>query len=266
MSQTVGRAIDILEFCSEHPRELRDIAGELGVHRTTALRILQTLLAAGFVRKDDYGRYGVGFRLAGLAQSALDQFDLRSLVHPHIVQLSERTNQTVQFAVPQSNRIVYVDKIEPSQGISLNTAIGGFVVIHTAGVSKAILANLDDAARDQIIAGADFEPFNANTITTRDALLERLDRVRETGWATDEGEYDIVSNCIAAPVWNHNHRVAGAISITSFREKADIPALLNHLDDLLATTAKISHELGWRSERFETETATGEQLSAWRVP
>lgn len=247
MPQTVSRAIDILEFCSIHPRELREIAAELGVHRTTALRMLQTLSAAGFVRRDDFGRYGVGFRLAGLAQAALEQFDLRTVVHPYIVKLSERTGQTIQFAVPHGNHIVYVDKIEPSQGISLNTAIGGFVVVHTAGVSKAILANLPPDRRAQIIAGATFEVYNSNTIPNAPKLEERLQTVRERGWATDEGEYDTVSNCVAAPVWDHANTVAGAISITAFREKADIEALSAYLPDLLATTAAISHELGWRS-------------------
>ena len=246
MTQTVSRAIDILEYCSVRPRELRDIATELGVHRTTALRLLQTWSAAGFVRKDDFGRFGVGFRLAGLAQAALDQFDLRTVVHPHIIRLSEETGQTIQFAVPQGEHIVYVDKTEPRNGISLSTNVGGFVVIHTAGVSKAILANLDPARRDGIIANASFERYNSNTVTSRDQLLERLDVVRDQGWATDEGEFDVVSNCIAAPVWDHNAAVAGAISITSFREKADITALLGYLDALLATTNAISRELGWR--------------------
>jgi DNA-binding IclR family transcriptional regulator len=256
--QTVSRAIDILEFCSIRPRELREIAAELGVHRTTALRMLQTLSAAGFMRRDDFGRYGVGFRLAGLAQSALEQFDLRTIVHPYIVKLSERTGQTIQFAVPQGNHIVYVDKIEPAEGISLNTTIGGFVVVHTAGVSKAILASLDPKSRDDIIAGATFEAYNANTITSAAELEKRLDIVRERGWATDEGEFDVVSNCVAAAVWDHADRVAGAISITAFHEKADIAALGAYLPDLLETTAAISHELGWRPAREPSTLAIAE--------
>ncbi|GAT74262.1 IclR family transcriptional regulator [Microbacterium hydrocarbonoxydans] len=246
MSQTVGRAISILEFCSTRPRELREIAAALEVHRTTALRTLQTLEAAGFVRKDDQGRYGVGFRLAGLAQAALSQFDLRTVVHPHLVCLSESTGQTIQFAVPQGDRLVYVDKVEPVQAISLNTTIGGYVVTHTAGVSKAILANMEPEPRERILAGVEFERYTKNTITGIDEFRARLDQVKERGWATDDGEYDIISNCIAAAVWDHSGTVAGAISITAFREKADLEALEEFLPELLRTTNDISLELGWR--------------------
>lgn len=249
MTQTVSRAIDVLEFCSEHPRTLLEIASLLGVHRTTALRLTQTLAAAGFVRKDESGRYGVGFRLAGLAQRALQQFDLRNLVHPHIVQLSERVGHTVQFAVPEANHLVYVDKIEPPNSISLNTQIGGLVVVHTAGVSKAILANLPPAKREAIISTATFEKYTDATLTNRDQLLDRLTQVLADGWATDAGEYESFSNCIAAPVWDHSGSVAGAISITAFKEKADLHALKLLLPTLLEATTAISTELGWQADR-----------------
>ena len=246
MTQTVRRAIEILEFCSVRPRELKEVAAELGVHRTTALRLVQTLTAGGFVRRDERGRYGVGFRLAGLAQRALDQFDLRSVVHPHIVNLSERVGHTIQFAVPQGDHIIYVDKIEPPQAINLNTRIGDFVVIHTAGVSKATLANLAPEQRDAIIAQASFEKFTPTTITAKEDFLSRLDEVRKQGWATDDGEFESVSNCIAAPVWDHANAVVGGISITAFKNKADLSQLRELLPELLATTTTISTELGWR--------------------
>lgn len=258
MSQTVARAIQILEYCSAHPRSLRDIAADLGVHRTTASRILQTMMDAGFVRTDERGLYGVGFRLAGLAQSALEQFDLRSVVHPHIVRLSEHLGHTVQFAVPETNHIVYVDKVEPQEAISLNTRIGGFVVIHTAGVSKAILAFMDEARRDAILTNATFEPRTPTTITTKSEFMKRLDTVRKRGWAEDNGEFDVVSNCIAAPVWDHADRVAGAISITTFREKTGLEELRKSVPDLLATTLSISLELGWKPKAGEEDAPLGQ--------
>jgi len=210
------------------------------------LRIIQTLAEAGFIRKNSDGLYGAGFRLAGLARAALDQFDLRNLVHPHIAELCARLGFTVQFAIPDGNRIVYADKIEPLNSITLNTIIGGPVVLHTSGVSKAILANLSSQNRDKILSNASFERFTPNTITSRGEFDLLLSKVRESGWAADSGEYESVSNCIAAPVWDHSNRVAGAISITAFRDVADVPALLVCLPTLLATTTNVSRELGWR--------------------
>ncbi|WP_158893357.1 IclR family transcriptional regulator [Amycolatopsis anabasis] len=246
MSQTVRRAIDLLEFCSQRPRELREIAELWGVHRTTALRLVHTLTEGGFVRKDDKGRYGVGFRLAALAEAALEQFDLRTLVHPHIRNLSERTGHTVQFAVQQGSHVVYVDKIEPPDAIHLNTRIGGYVVLHTAGVSKAILAHLPAEKRRRILDQMTFDKYTDHTLTSRAAFEKRLDEVRANGWAYDDGEYEPISNCVAAPVWDHAGHVAGGISITTLKPQTDLTALKALLPALLETTAAISAELGWR--------------------
>ncbi|MBK8462241.1 MAG: IclR family transcriptional regulator [Nigerium sp.] len=248
MTQTVQRAIDILEFCSARPRKLTEIAETCGVHRTTALRIVQTLMAGGFVRRDDRGLYGVGFRLAALADSALRQFDLRTVVHPWIVELSERLGQTVQFAVPDGDRVVYVDKIEPPNSIHLDTRIGGHVVVQTAGVSKAILAFLDPDRRESILRHVDFVRFTDSTITSKDAFLARLEEVRQNGWAYDDGEYEAISNCVAAPVWDYAGTPAGAISITALKAQLDLSSLKSLLPDLLETTRAVSTELGWRPE------------------
>lgn len=244
MSQTVKRAITILERCSEEPQTAQELANVLGTHRTTALRLIQTLEESGFLRRADNGRYGVGFRLAGLASRAIEQFDLRSLVRPHLKKLSDDLGYTVQFAVPEGNRLIYVDKIEPPASIVLNTTIGGEVVTHTAGVSKAILANLDDERRDPIIARATFEKFTEHTLTTPEDLLRVLDDVRERGWATDDGEYEWFSNCIAAPVIGAQGEAVGAVSVTAFTYHATIEQLRMHLPRLIETTTEISRELG----------------------
>lgn len=245
MSQTVQRAIDILEFCSVRPRTLLEIADMIGVHRTTALRLVQTLAGGGLIRRDERGLYGVGFRLAALADSALRQFDLRTMVHPFIVDLSDRVGQTVQFAVPDGDAVVYVDKIEPADSIHLDTRIGGQVVVQTAGVSKALLAFMDPEQRDRIVDGITFRPFTSSSITSREEFLRRLDEVRDTGWAYDDGEYEEISNCIAAPVWNHAGTAAGAISITAIKSQRDLTRLRELLPDLLETARAVSESLGW---------------------
>ena len=85
--------------------------------------------------------------------------------------------------------------------------------------------------------------------------MKRLEKVRARGWAEDDGEFDIVSNCVAAPVWDHADRVAGAISITTFREKTGLEELRRSVPDLLATTMSISLELGWKPK--------GETAPSW---
>ncbi|MCY4632159.1 MAG: helix-turn-helix domain-containing protein [bacterium] len=79
MSETVRRALRVLGFLGERPRKVDEVAGFMGLHRTTALRTLQVLEAERFVTRDE----GHAFRLASglyyLANRALENTDLERL-------------------------------------------------------------------------------------------------------------------------------------------------------------------------------------------
>src|SRR3954454_15908017 len=75
--QSVDRAVSILEILArEGEVGVTDIAAELGVHKSTAFRLVVTLENRGLVEQDtDRGKYklGVGLlRLAGATQMQLD--------------------------------------------------------------------------------------------------------------------------------------------------------------------------------------------------
>ena len=82
MSETVRRALRVLGFLGERPRTVDEVAGFMGLHRTTALRTLQVLEAERFVTRDE----GHAFRLASglyyLANRALENTDLRTIAAP----------------------------------------------------------------------------------------------------------------------------------------------------------------------------------------
>jgi DNA-binding IclR family transcriptional regulator len=244
MSQTVQRAIAILEFVSEAPRSLGEVAEHLDVHKSTALRLLQTLVDGGLVRRGEDGAYGVGYRLAGLAQVALDQFDLRAIAHPHLVALGKLTRHTVHFAALEDDRIVYVDKIDPVGAVRLYSQIGKPVRLHTAGAGKAVLAFLPADREAALLRDHEFERFTDTTITSAAAFQQELAEIRERGWAIDNGEFEDFVNCIAVPVRGATGAVFAAVSVTALKAQADLTDLQRLLPDLRHTADTISKELG----------------------
>ncbi|MZD05308.1 helix-turn-helix domain-containing protein [Streptomyces sp. SID5785] len=248
MSQTVARAIEILEFVAREPRTQSEVGARLGVHRSTALRILESLTDGGLARRLPDGRYAIGLRLAGLARLAEEQFGLTDVARAHLRGLGARTGHTVHLAALEGDRIVYADKIDPADGIRLYAEIGRPVTLHTAGVAKAILAELPpDRAAALLDASCDFAPHTATTVTDPAAYRAVLARTRERGHAVDDGEYEDYVNCLAAPVRGSGGEVVGAVSVTALKARADLAALTaDVLPDLLTTVATISEELGWR--------------------
>jgi DNA-binding IclR family transcriptional regulator len=250
VAQSIGKAIQVLGILSDAPRNPSEVARRLDTHRSTALRIMETLAEYRLIRKLPDGRYGIGAGLVAMAQRALDQFTLMQLAHPHLLRLGELHDQTVHFAELQDGAIVYTDKIEPRRSIRLVSRVGDNVCLYTASVAKAILAFAPEAVRKELLAGVEFERHTPTTLTSIGALEERLAGVRERGWAFDDGEYEEYVNCVGAPVRDAKGDVVAAVSVTELKARRDLRALEELvLDPLLETAHAISLELGWQPER-----------------
>ncbi|MGI5440983.1 IclR family transcriptional regulator [Streptomyces shenzhenensis] len=246
MSQTVARAIDIIGFVSQQPRSLNEVAERAGVHKSTALRLLQTLEEAGFVRKDARGHYAMGFQLIAYGQLALDQVEARSLAHPVLQELAERHGHTVHLGELVGDRIVYVDKIDGRGSVAMGSRIGLQAQTHTAGVAKVITAYQDPATQERILGKATFERYTDTTHTSRASLDQDLRQTRARGWAEDDGEHEGYINCIALPVFDARGKVTHGISITALSAVAPLTELRSHLDEFRKAAQQISAKLGWK--------------------
>ncbi|MBO2442943.1 helix-turn-helix domain-containing protein [Actinomadura nitritigenes] len=96
MSQSLGRGLSILIELGDGPHNLDELAAKLGVHKTTVLRLLRTLEAERFVRRDEHHRFHLGTRLAALAALAdapgrPGARDVRAVAAPHLARLNEAT-------------------------------------------------------------------------------------------------------------------------------------------------------------------------------
>lgn len=244
MSQTIWRATELIEFVAQAPCTLAEAAAKFDVHRSTVFRQLQTLERAGFLVHRSDGRYSIGPRIISIAQEALDKIDLRRIAHDELRALQSRTGSTVHLAQLLEDTIVYIDKVEDTAGLRMYSRVGRTVLPQCTGVGKVILARLDQAGRDRVLAGTEWRAFTANTLTDRPALDAQLGEIAARGWSVDDGEFEDFTNCIAVPVANSTGSILGAVSITSIRVVHDLDDLKAHLDDLIATADRISRQLG----------------------
>jgi DNA-binding IclR family transcriptional regulator len=245
VTQAVERAISILEILSSGPQHPQLVAERIDVHRTTALRLIRDLVRDGLARRNEDGTFSVGYRLAGLAQAALEQFDLRAIAHPHLHGLCGELGVAVHIATVVNGSIVYADKIEPHGKVRLYSQIGKPVKIHASGVGKAVLAFMSPEERPVVLSGYTFERFTAATIVGQEAFAAELARIRRNGYSTDDGEYESFVNCIGYPVADATGRVRTAISVTAIKADRNLAALSAGLPQIRHTAETIAAELGW---------------------
>jgi len=245
MSQSVARALDILLGLQEGPRSLDELAARLDVHKSTVLRLLQTMQAERFVTHDDRHRYALGSRLFELANAALAGRDVRTTARPHLEALNASTGQTVHLAALEAGEVVYIDKLDAVHGVRMYSRVGLRAPLHCTAVAKVLVAALPEPAARRLADGIRFEAMTPATITSPDAYLAELAHVRERGYATDDEEHEAYINCVAAPVIDGRGETVAAVSLsvpTISLERAGVHALVPRL---LECADAVSRDLGW---------------------
>lgn len=248
MSQTVTRAINIIRFVAVAPRTLGEVADLLQVHKSTALRLLQTLETEGFTRQLPDGKHGIGFGIIPLAEYAVDQIEIRTLARTHLRRLAEQVGHTVHLVQLMGDEIIYADKVDGSGTVAMGSRVGLPAELHTSGVAKVILASLPEPQRERMMKRVSYRRYTDTTIVTPAALQRELDIVRERGWAEDDGEKEDYINCVALPIFDATGSPTAAMSVTALRAVAPLPALREQINVFRMVSHAISQELGWRGD------------------
>ncbi|MEV8534464.1 IclR family transcriptional regulator [Streptomyces sp. NPDC051211] len=248
MSQTLDRALSILPLLARGPAGLGQVAAELDVHKSTALRLLRTLHEHGLVYRQADGRYRLGGRLFALAAEAMENLDIRETAHPHLAALNADTGHTVHLALHQDDEVVYVDKVDSRYPVRMYSRIGRPVPLTVAAVAKVLLAGLDESERRALAERIEYPRYTARSTPDAEAFLRELALVREQGWATDLGGHEDTVNCLGAPVRGPGGRVVAALSVSAPSMLVGSGELLELLPQVLRTADAISQDYSGETE------------------
>lgn len=215
MSQTVDRALQILPFLGDGEKDLAETAQMLGVHKSTALRLLQTLESQGYVRHNDAHRYRLGPQLFKLASVALGNLDIRPLAAPHIRLLGEKTQQTVHLAAFDEGEVFYIDKYEAQKTVRMYSRVGATAPLYCTGVAKAILAQRPLKEQIELAHRIDYVRHTDRTILGPEMYLAELEKIRERGYAIDDREHEDYIHCVAVAISTGTQTVSHAVSVSA---------------------------------------------------
>lgn len=116
-NQTLARGLRVLLAIADSRQGLTvlEVGELLGVHRSIAYRLLQTLVDFGLVAKGQNGLYVPGARLATLAEAFLPT--LRDVAAPVMRTLADRLQSTVSLFVEQGDEAVAIAMVEPTTAV-----------------------------------------------------------------------------------------------------------------------------------------------------
>jgi len=243
--QSVDRALTILEVLARVGEAgVTEIAGELGVHKSTAFRLVTTLEAHRLVEQTtERGRYRLGVGVLRLAGATTARLDLVQEARPLCRQLAADTGETVNIAVLSESSALYLDQVAGSSALQPHNWVGQHIPLHATSNGKVLLSGLDDAQVKALLGT--LSRYTATTITKKGRLREELALVREQGYAVAVDELEEGLTAVAAPIRNAHGDVVASMSVSGPTFRLPEERVGDVVRLLVEAAAEVSHRLGW---------------------
>lgn len=243
--QSVDRAVQILELLARDGRTaVGEVAAELGVHKSTASRLLNALESRDLVEQDSVrGKYDVGVGLLRLASTVSARLSIVQRVRPVLERLADQFGETANLAVCRSGQAVNVDQAMGRSPLMTYDWIGNSTPLYATASGKIMLAAMGPAERSQVLGRRPLTGHTEATVTSRRALDAQLQAILDRGLASTRGELVAGLNALAVGVLDHRGLVVGSISLSGpdVRFDPDDPEVVAAL---LAAGADASARMG----------------------
>ncbi len=244
--QSVDRALTILALLAERgDLGVTEIANGLGVHKSTAFRLVATLERHDIVsQSEDRGKYRLGVGVLRLAGATRVRLDLVQESRPVTADLAVQVGETVNIVVLSGQEALYLDQVAGPSALQMHMWAGQRVPLHATSNGKVLLAFAADGTAERLLQDP-LTRFTDNTIRTVAEFADGLAEVRERGYATAVDELEQGLTAVAAPVFGIDGHVVASVSASgpSFRLPAErLPAVAAAV---CAAGLGISHRLGW---------------------
>ena len=166
--QSIERALDIIEAVAANKNSavLTKIAEKVGLHKSTAYRIISTLMHRSYLKKNADGTYKIGLKLIEAVSYYIDSLELQTEVRPYIAQITAKFGLTSHLGILEGDKVVYIEKMDIFSNIKLYSQIGLRMHAYCSSLGKCLLANFSNTQLRSIMGRTEFTRFTPNTITT----------------------------------------------------------------------------------------------------
>lgn len=244
---SVENALKILESFSIDKSEKRvtEISNELDIGKSSVSRLLKTLHARGYVKKDpETQKYSLGTKILTLYSSLMSQMEVVKEAHPILEHLAKETKESVQLAELEGSNVIYMEQIKSSFPIQIFAHIGRINPIHCTSSGKLLLAYQDIETIETILSN-DLKKYTSSTITDKLTLKKQLLEIRSLGYCYIENEFidGIVS--IAAPIYDYNNKVIAAVSLVGPIQRINSDKVKPYVNKVVQAAKQISNKMGY---------------------
>jgi IclR family pca regulon transcriptional regulator len=242
--EALAKGLRILSLFDEQRPSWRvsDLATAAGLPMPTAYRVVMTLTAEGYLDHLPNGEYRPGVRTLTLGMAALRSLDLVGIATPKLTDLGQRMGETVNLAVLNGDRVLYLVRLRNSDLVTANIQVGSTLPAVHASIGKMLLAYLDEDELEARITDASFSASSGpNAKLSLAELRAELRVIRDQGWAMQDEELAYGLRSVAGPVTGPAGRVVAGVNLAVQARDWSTQRIIRELKPaVLETCAEIS--------------------------
>ncbi|GAC1393686.1 MAG: DNA-binding transcriptional regulator KdgR [Ktedonobacteraceae bacterium] len=191
----------------------QEIAARTLLPLPTVYRLVQAMSEHGMLEKEGQ-HVRLGITLMHLGALVAEGIDLRKQTLPHLRWLNEQTSENAELHVRHGEARIVLETVRSSHSLRPFAAIGAPLPLHLGAAGKVLLAWLPPSERDALLK-VSVTCFTSTQSVALSALIEQLEQIKSTGWATSDGERAPGVAAIAAPIVDAQGKIVGAIALTA---------------------------------------------------
>lgn len=247
MVQSVDRALTVLALLARNGElGVTEIAGDLGVHKSTAFRLVATLEAHDLVEQiADRGKFRLGMGVLRLAGATTVRLDLVQESRPVAVRLAKEVGETVNVTVLSGHEALYLDQVSGPSALALHNWAGQRTPLHATSNGKVLLAFGSPVLLSEL--DRPLRRYTTRTVVDDQALRHELDEVRRRGWALAVDELESGLTAIASPIRAADGTVVASLSASGPTFRLTDERTPDVAARVVEAGREISERLGWHA-------------------
>jgi DNA-binding IclR family transcriptional regulator len=254
------RGLDVLELLASRRAALTqaEIARALGRTPAELFRTLTILDRRGYLQRDPAsGAYRTTLRLFELGQAHQPAAELVRAAEAPMRALADANDESCHLAILHAGRVLTAAQADGAARVRLSVAVGSAIPPLQSASGRVLLAALDAADRDRLLAVDD--DWRALDESGRSALRRRLATIRRRGYEAARGESVAGVSDLSVPIGPRGIRTQAALAVAALPRDhaawvaATLPAL-RQTADAIADAAGLA---GLGAAASEREASAG---------
>ena len=237
----VTRTMQAIEVLAFQPCSAPQVAGALQVHPRTARRLLNKLVAEGWLTRSEGRRriYAPTMRIVALAAQLAERDPLALAARPAVTRLHEETGLTAHLAIPSYRSTLCL--VHRAGGPDARPQVRELVPAHATAAGKLLLAFRDPWRTD--VLGRALEPVTARTLVDPAEFAAEAARIAVRGHAVEDGEFLPGLRGVAVPVRDSAGAVPASLAVTGPDAELALELVDGLIELLHARAAEIERAL-----------------------